>query len=327
MPSKPTKHTASELAQLATSPDVLNSDAGRGVLRKALLGNDSRAIRDAAVLVAQHTVHALAPVLAEAYQSLASANANADPGCLAKQAILQALEALDHSDSDLFAKAAGYEQYERAKGGARDTAAGIRAAGALGLARLGHTDFLCIIGACLGDRDPTVRLAAAQAIAHRGQRDGAGLLSLRLHAGDEVPEIAIECLRGLFTLAPPHALRYAERALANEHDSVRREQALQALGSANDESAIELLASTLETALLAPERAQIIEALGLSRRTRARELLLSIVREGRPSDAEVALRALAIHRYDPRLVEQLEQATAHSRELARRYRELVTRDE
>jgi hypothetical protein len=47
------------------------------------------------------------------------------------------------------------------------------------------------------------------------------------------------------------------------------------------------------------------------------------VREGSAADASAALSALAIHRYDPRLREQLGAATAHSRELTRQYRELL----
>jgi hypothetical protein len=42
----------------------------------------------------------------------------------------------------------------------------------------------------------------------------------------------------------------------------------------------------------------------------------------RESDAEAALEALAIHRYDPRLCAELELRTAHDDDLARRFRAL-----
>jgi HEAT repeat protein len=313
------------LEQVGVSPEALRSESGARALQKALGSSDVRAIAQAAALIAKHELRAEARALVDTYYGLASVRSHVDGGCLAKEALLQALEALDHGDADVFAHAATYEQYERVKGGTREIAARVRVAGVLGLARLGHGDLWCILGACLGDRDAAVRLAAAQAISHRGQRDGAGLLMLRLHASDDVPEIAIECLRGLFTLAPDHALRFAKRAL-EDHDSSQRERALHALGTANDDRAIELLANRLEQASLAPERERLIEALGLSRRARARELLLSIVRDGRPSDAEAAVSALAIHRYDARLLEQLEDAAAHSGELSTRVRELVASD-
>jgi hypothetical protein len=319
------KSSAAELAALAelgAAPERLETEAGEHALRKALAVGDPRTVAQAASLIGKHTLNRCAQPLCEAYRRFADDRAHLDAGCFAKEAIVAALDALDHSDAELFAEAAVYVQRERMKGGTRDTGARLRARGILGLARIGHSDFMPIVGTCLGDREPTLRLAAAQAIAHRGQRDGAGLLLLRLQAGEDVPEIAIECLRGSFAIAPEHALRYAQGAL-HAGDEAQREQTLQALGTANDDRAIALLESELERLTLAGERQQVIESLGLSRRPRARELLLSIVREGRASDAEHALSALAIHRYDARLLEQLERATAHSPELTRRYRELA----
>lgn len=316
------KRAALDLTALAATPQSLETEAGEHALSKALATNDPRLVAQAASLIGKHTLNRCTSALCDAYRTFTAERAHLDTGCFAKEAILAALDALDHSDADLFAEAGVYVQRERMKGGTRDTGARVRARGVIGLARLGHGDFMPIAGASLGDRDPVLRLAAAQAIAHRGQRDGAGLLLLRLQAGDDVPEVAIECLRGLFVIAPDHALRYAQAALHAGNES-QREQTLQALGTANDDRAIELLATELEQGTLAAERQQVIEALGLSRRTPARELLLSIVREGRTSDAEAALSALIIHRYDARLLEQLEQAAAHSPELTRRYRDLL----
>lgn len=316
------KSTSSELSELVATPERLETVAGEDVLQRALVSSDARLVAQAASLIGKHTLSRSARALCEAYRAFASDRAHVDAGCFAKEAILAALDALDHADAELFAEAAVYVQRERVKGGTRDTAARVRARGILGLARLGHSDFMSLAGGCLGDRDPMLRLAAAQAVSHRGHRDGAGLLLLRLEVGDDTPEIAIECLRGLFALAPDHALRYARDALQGGAEP-QREQTLQALGTASDDRAIELLAATLEEATIAAERRQVIEALGLSRRPRARELLLGLVREGRTSDAEPALSALMIHRYDARLVEEVERATENSPQLAQRYRELL----
>jgi hypothetical protein len=322
MPSRTQKKLTSELAELAAAADVPSGEGTQALLREALAGSDPRSIAQAAELIAKHGVRSLEPALAQAYRALADERPQHDPGCHAKEALVIALDALEHVDAELFAAAAVYVQLERSKNHERDTAARVRARGLLGLARLGHADFMVIAGAALGDREPILRLAAAQAIAHRGHRDGAGLLLLRLHAGDDVAEIASESLRGLFVLAPEHAQRHAAAALRTASEA-QREQLLHALGSSNVERAIELLDAELSRASLAVDRRQVIEALGLSRRSSARERLLALVREGGPSDASAALRALAIHHYDPRLREQLAEATAHSRELARQYRELV----
>lgn len=324
MPGRSPKKLSVELSALVAAPESARGEAATAVLREALAANDPRLIAQAAELIGKQSLEDHASGLAAAYRSLAGERAQHDTGCHAKEAILIALDALEHSDAELFADAAMYQQLERAKQHERDTGARVRARGLLGLARLGHEDFLSIAGAALGDREPILRLAAAQAIAHRGQRDGAGLLLLRLHAGDDVPEIASECLRGALTLAPDHASRYAGGVL-RAGSATEREHVLHALGSANDERAIQLLAEELSRLVLGPDRLPVIEALGLSRRSSARELLLSLVRDGNSSDANAALSALAIHRYDPRLREQLAEATGHSRELAQKFRELMER--
>jgi HEAT repeat protein len=235
--------------------------------------------------------------------------------------LLTALDAIDDADAALFAEAALYVQLELAKGRSRDSAAGVRARGVLGLARLGHRDLMVLFGACLGDRDATVRVSAARAIAHRGNRDGAGLLLLRLSAGDEVPDVWIECLHGLFALAPEHAMRYMRTALEAGYPH-RREQVLHALGTTPHDAAVELLTDQLAAHALADERQAIIEALGLSLRPLARTLLLELVAGDSAADADAALLALAIHRYDTRLVDELRERTADSRERSRRFREL-----
>jgi hypothetical protein len=206
----------------------------------------------------------------------------------------------------------------------KDNAAPLRARGVLALARTGHTDWLPIAGACLGDRDENVRLSAARGLAHRGQRDGAGLLLLRLGAGDSAAEVLIECIRGLFALAPDLGEQYARTALqADKPDLV--EHVLHALGTAASDSAIDLLEAELTTRSLADERGPVISALGLSRRPKARTLLLDLVRGDRTTDAQAALTALAIHRYDTKLAQQVRELTSHSAELSRRVSDLFGR--
>jgi hypothetical protein len=317
------KKLASELTQLGAERGQLESEPGRRALVEALASQNGPLSAQAAKLVGEHKLEGLELALRTAFRGLLGPKGlSTDPGCLAKEALVITLETLEDTDAELFAEAALCVQLERAKGGARDTAVRVRARGVLGLARLGHPDFACILGACLADADPQVRLTAARAVAHRADRQGAGLLLLRLGAGDDTPDVLQECLRGLFVLAPDLALRQARAALRDAGE--RREQTLHALGTAADDSAISLLAEELEQQSLAEERRPVIEALGLSVRPSARSLLLELVRGDRMSDAEAALVALAIHRYDTRLGAQLAELTAHSRELTRRVRELFS---
>jgi hypothetical protein len=326
MSTNTSKQLARTLAALASTPQAFAAPEGRSALTQALATRDAALLLQAANLVAEHQLAAHEDALRKAYRSLRPESRDALPAGAAATlaALVAALDALDSADADLFADAAQCAVLERGKGGPRDTAAAVRARGVLGLARTGHTDWLPIAGACLGDRDENVQLSAARAIAHRGQRDGAGLLLLRLGAGPAVPEVRSECLRGLFAIAPDLAERYARRALASARPDQpeQTEHILHALGTAPSDSAVELLEAELALRSLAEERGPVIAALGLSLRPSARALLLRLVTEDRSSDAQAALSALAIHRYDERLAEQLRELTSSSRELSRRVREL-----
>jgi HEAT repeat protein len=302
------KAAPGDLAELLADPAQRESERGRAALREALASRDAGRVEQAAKLVRTHGLRGVEDALVSAYRALVG-RSQADPSCLAKEAVLAALDAAEHDDALLFVEAAQHTQQERGKPGARDTAGRVRVRGVLGLARLGHADALAIFGARLADPDPEVRAATAQAIAHRGQRDGAGLLLLKLGVGDDHPNISLECLRGLFALAPDLAVPEARRLLRVADERVR-ESILHALGAAGDDRALEVLQDELGLHSLAQQRAPIIEALGLSVRPRARAILLELVADGSESDAGAALRALSIHRYDPKLVAQLREAVA-----------------
>jgi HEAT repeat protein len=322
MKAPATKKFSLDLARLVGDRTALDTAQGRQLLRDALGSNDARLAQDAARVITEQLPSGFEATLWDAYRAFSGERASTlDPGCLGKEALLVALDALEDDAAELFAEAALYVQLERAKGGARDTGARVRTRGVLGLARLGHADLLPILATCLADDDATLRLSAARALAHRGQRDGASLLLLRAQVGDDSPEVVIECLRGLFATAPEFGVRQA-RSLLRSESTRQREQVLHALGTATHDAAIELLCEELRQVSLADERKAVIEALGLSLRPSARTQLLELVASDRSSDAEAALSALAIHRYDDKLVAQLRELSASSRSLSRLFSEL-----
>lgn len=318
------KKLSAALTALASHSDRMVGPEGRELLTEALASTHAPVTIQAARLIAERRLDGFEAVLCSAYQGFAGQRAAAsDPGAQAKEAILAALDAVESGDAALFGAAATYVQTERSHGRAaeRDSAGGVRARGVLGLARLGHPDFLPLLGIALADVDPRVRVAAARAVAHRGNRDGAGLLLLRLGVGDDTPEVLIECLRGLLSVAPDLGLRHARRALRHPDPEVQA-QALHALGTAPSDASVDLLVQELDGRSLAAEREPVIEALGLSLRPKARETLLDLLVSERASDAQAALSALAIHKYDARLTAQVKERTSRSGALARRFREL-----
>ena len=318
MTSPSTKKSLLSLQRL-NAAQTFDDEAARAVLTAALRESDPRVVLEAAQLIARETLYGYEPMLADAYRRFAGERAVSDAGCLTKEALLAALDGLDHGDAELFAEAALYVQ--RGKSGGRDTAGRVRARAVLALARLGHRDLWPLLGAALGDEEAQVRLSAARAVGHRGHRDGAGLLLVRLAAGDSEAEVFAECLKALFAVAPDLA-RPRARALLEVAEARRRECVLHALGTAPADAAVELLGDELARLSLDRQRREVIEALGLSLRPFARTLLIELVRSGRSSDAEAALTALAIHRYDSRLREQLADATARDGALKRRFAEL-----
>lgn len=318
------KQLSRTLAALAASPSEVSAPAAQDAISQALASKDASLLVQVCNLIAEHQLTLHTEALCKAYRALRTEGERSKPrdsGAVAKAALVAALDAVEAVDAELFADAAQCVQLERGKTGMRDTAAAVRAHAVLALARVGHIDLWPILGAALGDRDDNVRLSAARAVAHRRHRDGAGLLLLRLGAGDAVPEVLIECLRGLFAIASDLGERYARDHLPTASPE-QYEQLLHALGTAPSDSAVELLEGELAARSLGDERAPIIAAIGLSLRPKARAILLELVAGDRTSDAQAALSALAIHRYDARLSEHLRELTAGSRELSQRVRAL-----
>lgn len=316
------KKLSAELAELAESPALIASERGTATLASALASRSAPVLAQAAKLVAEHRVRGLEEPMRAAYRALAGDRAQSiDAGAHAKEALVAALEAVEDVDATLFAEAASCVQLERARGGSRDTAAGVRTRGALGLARLGHPDLLLLLGACLADADATVRLSAARALVHRGDRDGAGLLLLRLGAGEDVPEIVTECIHGLFAMAPDFGVRQARAALRST-SARTREHVLHALGTTPHDDAAELLVAELGTEVDPDGRRALIEALGLSLRPAARAALLALLEADGRTEAEAALMALAIHRYDEKLAARVRELTEHDDWLSERGRDL-----
>lgn len=321
---KPLSTKASSLAldELRGNRDAARSDAGQATLTRALASRQASLVIAAAQLVAEYTITPLRDALATAFHALAGDKAaSQDPGALAKEALVAALDAIDADEASLFAAAALFSTREAPRGTVRDSSGRLRARGLLALARVTHPDFSIIAAAGLTDPDATVQLSAARALATRGLREGAGLLLLRMRSAEIATDLYVACLHGLFVLAPEFAVTTARQGLRDAREA-SRERVLHALGSAHDARAADLLAGELSSAALSDDRLPFIHALGLSVHPRAREHLLELVSGERESDAEAALEALAIHRYDPRLRAELELRTAHDDDLARRLRAL-----
>ena len=144
-----------------------------------------------------------------------------DPGCVAKHAILEALDLLDEADPDVFEPWVAYRQPEPSWGPPVDSATGVRIRAGRALARLRHHRALDLFADQLADPEPVVRQAAAEAIAWLGVPAGAALLRLKIRVGDSEPEVVEACLAGLFVLTPDAGLALGLELLGSRDRSTR----------------------------------------------------------------------------------------------------------
>jgi HEAT repeat protein len=232
-----------------------------------------------------------------------------DPGCRAKLAALEALDHLDSLDSGPFLTAIRTTQREPAWGGPTDTAGGLRARGALGLARQGHVDFMLLMADLLADPEAQVREAAAIAIAHHGDPAGAGLLQLKAHVGDPEPAVILACLSG--SLVPGCGVAKAAVILRGQDGDLHEVAAL-ALGQSRREDALEELLSALSSEALPQRRSVLLRALGLHRSDRAVEALLRVIATGDEVDAKLAVDSLSVRSAEPGMVERIRAAAVRN---------------
>ncbi len=290
------------------SPDAPGSHALFGA---ALTRSQSFVAAKAATAIREHRLEGFEDDLKAAFDRFLRDPIKTDPGCLAKLATLEALDHLEVSDDAPFVKAIRHFQLEPAYKKPVDTAAGLRARGAMGLARLGHPDFLLLLADLLADPEPNVRQAAADALAFRGDRAGAATLQLKLNHGDEEPEVLLACLSGLVALAPDWGLRKAGALLAGK-DEPMREIAAMALGESRRDDALDELFRALDDEVLSPRRALLLRAVAMHRSDRALEKLLAIIAAGARPDAEAAIEALAFRALEPGLHDRVMEAVKQS---------------
>jgi hypothetical protein len=312
MPRKP-RRSGLEAELEALSPAVRDpsSPDAQVLLRTALRSSRSFAAAKAAGVVRDHLLPGFEADLKAAFERFLEHPVKTDPGCKAKLAALEALDYLEDLDSAPFLGAVRHFQREPAWGEPVDTATGLRARGALGLARQGHADFPLFMAELLSDPEAPVRQAAAEAVAHRGEPAGAGLLHLKLRVGDAEPLVTLACLSGLLALAPGWGISVANAYLAGDPEELREVAAL-ALGQSRREDALERLLETLSSEILARRRVPLLRALGLHRSDRALEALLAIIAGGEQGDAKAALDSLAHRSFEPNLEERVRGAAARN---------------
>jgi HEAT repeat protein len=289
--------------------EPLEADSPRERFLSALTSGKSLLVARAAHLIREHSLENFDDELRAAFEQFVPLPYKSDPSCHAKLALLEALDYGESQSAGPFLRAVRIVQKEPAWGPPVDTAAGVRARGIVGLARLGHDDLELYAAELLVDPEPPVRQAALDALAHRGR--GAALALHKLEVGDEDPMVLLAAMSALVSLSPEWGLE----KLAPMLDGDNRELAALALGQSRSDAALDLLLKTLENCVRAEDRKQLHRGIGMHRSDRALDSLLEIIREGHVQDAISAIAALHVRRFDPGVADRVKKA-AKRKELA-----------
>jgi len=298
------------LDALAGVRDRASTPEGRRALAEALEKGAGVVAAKAATIIKEQHLEGFEDALRAAFDRFVGEDAaRTDPSCRAKVAILEALDFLESMDPDPFLRGVRLVQEEKQWGPPVDTATNVRARSAFALARLRHPDHALLVAELLTDKEPTVREAAADALAHRGDPAGAPLALLKLRMGDAEPPVLLACLQALLALAPEAGLRVADGWLHGE-DAGARELGAIALGESRREDALGRLLEALEGSVLPRERAVFLRALALHRSEGALAALLKVVAGGPVVDARVVLEALGPRADERGMREQVRDAVA-----------------
>jgi HEAT repeat protein len=273
-------------------------------LEKALRDRSNIIVAAAAAIVGEQNLSAFTRELTAAFDHFLVDPQKDDKLCRAKIAIIQALDRLEHMDTEVFHKAARHVQFEPVWGGQVDTAVPLRSAALFAIARIGTASDLPLVVDLLADPEKDVRITAAQALGAFGTTAAGLVLRLKARVGDSDPEVLSECLSGLLSVDAGENFPFLCEFL-DVGNPARCEAAALALGKSRLPEALEALKSCLDRLFSGELRDQVLLAISMLRQPGAVDYLLELVASQPEAAAAAALSALKIHAHDPRVRERI----------------------
>lgn len=289
------------------------SDNGVAALRGLLAHQNNHIAGRAAAVAKEWKAEALIPELRAAFDRFLESPVTSDPGCAAKQPIMDALSMLGCADAEFFLSGARYVQREPVYGGgtrymgprasdwrdpeprgSQDTAAGVRGAAAQGLLNMGYPDAYLELANLLRDPDARTRRMAVECLGDSGAYQAELLLRVSALAGDEEPDVVALALQALMRLAPERSLPFVAQFLRT-FNLVIAEGAALAIGEARLPESFAILRRALESPGRRSAPVNFLLPIALTRSDDAFDYLLAIVREDREREAMLAIKALAIY--------------------------------
>ena len=293
------------LESLAAVHEQPGDPATTALLRKALRGRSSHAAAKAAEIAAELAIDAVVEDMREAFDRFMVKPVQSDPGCAAKEAIVDALQQMGVAAGELYAKGIAHRQMEPVWGGRVDTAARLRGLCGIGFARIRDERTLAELAVLLADPEPEARRMAAQALAYNADPAAVPLLRYKSLVGDEDGEVLMEAMRALLELDPSRSVDFIANFLREERGEMAEAAAL-ALGASRSEEAFVILRDWWKRASEPSLKGSAALALAMLRRETSIDYLVEILGGDSVLDARHVLAALAIYRHDGQLRERVE---------------------
>lgn len=282
------------------------SPEGRAELARCLKSKSNLVAAKSAGVAADWEAAELIPELEAAFDRFLVKPETTDKRCAAKIEILKALCKLEYSSPSIFLRGIRHVQMEPDWGRSVDTAAGVRALCAMGLAQTSYPEALEEVLPLLLDPEIDARIGAVRAVAATGLPGGTLLLRLKTLTGDE-PEVLGECFAALLRVEPDKSIRFVAAFLEDRNEAVADAAAL-ALGDSRLEAAFDILREAFDRATNRALRRTLLVAIALLRREPAFDYLLDLVENGEDFASADAIAALDMYKENAGLRDRIERA-------------------
>ena len=305
MPKKdPSQEALRELRAMEAedpSPD------GIARLRTFIAHRSNYVVGRAAKLAMLWNADALSPDLAAAFPRFLEDPVKKDPGCAAKQPIVEALDALEYGEPAVYLIGIRTFQHEPSFGPPIDTAAGVRGVCGHALLNLRHPDAWLEMAALLNDREARTRRMAMESLGCSESGNAELLLRMAVLAGDEEPDVTALGLQALMRVEPERSLSFVRGYLSN-YEPILAEGAALAIGEARLPESFSILRQVFDRPTRGRSQNDLLLPMALTRDDAALDFLLGLVRSDRAPLARAALKALSIYSSQPERVAAIRDA-------------------
>ncbi len=285
--------------------DLSKGDVGQ--IKKALDRANPRLIAVAANIAGKRKIEAMEDVLGKRFSALLEKPFKSDPGCLAKVAIIDALEILRYDEESLYLEGLRFKQPEPVWGGRVDTAGALRGKCGQALVRLRYPDAIFEIAELLMDPEAEARHSAVQTLDQMGSVESELLLRMKVKTGDDDQTVIADSLVALMDMNPERSLDFVA-GLLESPDPDTAEDAAIALGQSKSKSAFERLRDHWSDTLDARKKDWLLIPIALTRENEAVDLLIELIETGSSQRSIAAVRALEIYKGDDKVRQMIEEA-------------------